>query len=34
MAEMDDVVSQQLALLQGRIDKINAMLTSKLGRVR
>jgi hypothetical protein len=34
MAEMDDVVSQQLALLQERIDKIYAMLTSKLGRVR
>jgi len=33
-AEMDDLVSQQLALLQERIDKIYAMLTSKLGRVR
>jgi len=30
----DDVVSQQLGLLQERIDKIYAMLTTKLGRVR
>ena len=30
----EDVVSQQLGLLQERIDKIYAMLTTKLGRVR
>ena len=30
----DEVVSQQLSLLQERIDKIYAMLTTKLGRVR
>lgn len=30
----DDIVSQQLGLLQERIDKIYAMLTTKLGRVR
>lgn len=34
MLNNDDVVSQQLGLLQERIDKIYAMLTTKLGRVR
>ena len=29
-----DIVSQQLSLLQERIDKIYAILTTKLGRVR
>ena len=30
----EDIVSQQLSLLQERIDKIYAMLTTKLGRLR
>jgi hyperpolarization activated cyclic nucleotide-gated potassium channel 2 len=32
--EKDETLSQQLGLLQERIDKIYAMLTTKLGRVR
>jgi hypothetical protein len=31
---MQDVISMQIATLQERTDKVFAMLTTKLGRVR